>query len=526
METEESRVFGTDEDLTPADLAQLAARGLTPQAVAAQLHQLRYPPPPIALDRPCTVGDGITLLEPAHYPHLLDRGREVASAGRVTKFVPASGAATRMFKDLLGALHGSARPSTVPAVQELVERLHEFPFGDEVSRRAGLNGVPETEADERHLLRTLLIDMRLAELPKALVPFHRSGRHRSDRNRTAFEEQLLEGTRYTRAADGTCRLHFTVSPDARPLFEAALRTLTPIVEAHRPGAVLEVSFSEQYPSTDTVAIDAQGRLFRNADGSLVFRPSGHGALLRNLQDLGADLVVIKNIDNVLPDEASTDVVRWKQMLLGYLADLQDEAFGHLRALHELACPAARTEAALAFAGKTFARVPPDTCRADDERRRFALDALDRPLRICGVVRNEGEPGGAPFWVRSADGPCTAQIVEASQVAMADPEAAGVFGSATHFNPVDLVCGLQTWLGTPFELSRDVDDDAAFVVEKSDAGRALKALERPGLWNGAMAGWNTVCVEVPAETFAPVKTVFDLLRPEHQPRTTGRLPVLP
>ena len=511
------------EPLTSADLAQLATRGLTPEAVAAQLHQLRHPPRPIALGRPCTVGDGIIRLAPALHPRLLDRGDKVAAAGRVTKFVPASGAATRMFKDLRGALQGLARPSTLPAVRELIQRLHDLPFGDEVSRRAGLTGVPETEADERRLLQTLLIDMRLAEQPKALVPFHRSGRPRSDRNRTAFEEQLLEGTRYARGADGTCRLHFTVSPEARTLFEAALTTLTPIVEAHCPGAVLAVTFSEQHPSTDTVAIDAHGLLFRNADGSLVLRPSGHGALLRNLQelcvDLGADLVVIKNIDNVLPDDASRDMVRWKRILLGYLADLQDETFSHLRALHEPACSPALTDAALAFARDTCARVPPDTCTAADERHRFAIDALDRPLRICGVVRNEGEPGGAPFWVKSADGPCTAQIVEASQVAMADPEAARLFRSATHFNPVDLVCGLRSWQGTPFDLSRFVDDDTAFVVEKSDNGRALKALERPGLWNGAMAGWNTVCVEVPAATFAPVKTVCDLLRLQHQPRST-------
>ncbi len=509
------------EDLTPADLAQLAARGLTPHAVAAQLHQLHHPPRPIALDRPCTVGDGIIQLDPARHPHLLDRGDAVAAAGRVTKFVPASGAATRMFKDLLSALHGPERPSTHPAVRELFRRLPELPFGEEAVRTAGLAGAPETEADERLLLHTLLKDLNLAEQPKALVPFHRA-----DRNRTAFEEQLLEGTRYTRAADGTCRLHFTVSPEARALFEAALTTLTPIVETHRPGAVLAVSFSEQHPSTDTVAIDAQGRLFRNAEGSLVFRPSGHGALLPNLQDLGADLVVIKNIDNVLPDEASAEANRWKRLLLGVLADLQDDVFGHLRALHDPACSPAVIEGALAFARKAFARVPPDSCTVPDERRRFALDALDRPLRVCGVVRNDGEPGGAPFWAGSTDGPCTVQIVEASQVAMADPAAARVFRSATHFNPVDLVCGLRTWRGTPFELARYVDDDTAFVVEKSDAGRALKALERPGLWNGAMAGWNTVCVEVPAETFAPVKTVFDLLRPEHQPRIVGSLPVIP
>ena len=506
------------EQLTASDLAQLATRGLTPEAVAAQLHQLRHPPRPISLDRPCTVGDGIIRLEPALHSQLLDRGGEVAAAGRVTKFVPASGAATRMFKDLLGALQSPARPSTLPAVRELIQHLHELPFGDEASRRAGLNGVPETEAEERRLLQTLLVDMRLAELPKALVPFHRSDRHRPDRNRTAFEEQLLEGTRYTWAADGTCRLHFTVSRDARPLFEAALATLAPLVEAERPGAVLAVSFSEQHPSTDTVAIDAQGRLFRNADGSLVFRPSGHGALLENLQDLGADLVVIKNIDNVLPDHASAEAVRWKRLLLGFLADLQEEVFGHLRALHDPACSAVLVDAALACARQTFARVPPETCATPDEWHRFALDALDRPLRICGVVRNEGEPGGAPFWARSSDGPCTVQIVEASQVALADPEAARVFRSATHFNPVDLVCGLRSWRGTPFDLSRFVDDETAFVVDKSDSGRALKALERPGLWNGAMAGWNTVCVEVPAAMFAPVKTVFDLLRPEHQPRT--------
>lgn len=446
---------------TTADQTQLERRGITAAEAARQLTLLRQAPPPTRLDRPCTVGDGIVQIDAAAHPRLLEAARTAAEAGRVTKFVPASGAATRMFKDLIAALAAPEPLSTDEAARRFFAELDKFPFAEELRNRTGLGHVPASDAQQRQLLRTLLEDMRYAELPKALIAFHRS----DGAVRTAFEEHLLEGALYTRAADGTARTHFTVAPEFRDEFGGLLARVRHGVE-QAAKVRLDVSFSEQHPSTDTLAITPEGDPFRAADGSLLFRPAGHGALLRNLQSLDADLVVIKNIDNVLPFEASAEVIRWKQLLIGYLVALLD-----------------RTPA-------------------------------DRPVRVCGVVRNEGEPGGAPFWVDN-DGKVTPQIVESSQVDLGDPAQRRIFESSTHFNPVDLVCAARRADGTPFDLSTFVDPSAVFRSRKSHEGRELIALERPGLWNGAMAHWHTVFVEVPAATFAPVKTVFDLLRPEHQ-----------
>jgi hypothetical protein len=264
-------------------------------------------------------------------------------------------------------------------------------------------------------------------------------------------------------------MHFTVAPEFRDEFARALERYDR-VRPFRHDCALEVTFSEQDPATDTLAIDENGQPFRLADGSLLFRPGGHGSLLSNLNALAADIAVIKNVDNILPDERTSDVVHWKLILIGVLAALQSEQWDG-----------------------------------------------DRPIRVCGVVKNEGEPGGAPFWVTDPDGRQSIQIVESSQVDATHPQQQAIFQSSTHFNPVDIVCGLRDREGRQFDLQRYVDPRAVFIASKTHQGRALHALERPGLWNGAMALWQTVCVEVPGSTFAPVKTVFDLLRPQHQPR---------
>lgn len=494
---------------TAAEVEQLIARGISADQAADQLRLLRNPPPPIVLDRPCTIGDGIVQLDPPRQPWLLERADEAIRAGRVVKFVPASGAATRMFKHVIAASQGATRPSEDPAVRELFEHLDRLPFVEELRERSDVAGSPVTELEERRLLHSMLEQMEFASKPKGLIPFHRT-----DSVRTAFEEHLLEGIGYTRDAGGTCRMHFTVSPEAHSSFEAALRASALLIERRCPGAVLDVGFSEQHPSTDTIAVDSEGRPFRTDDGKLLFRPSGHGALLRNIQELDADLLVIKNIDNVLPHEASGEVVRWRRLLTGYLVELQNAVWSCLETLSRLDASDADVDTAVALAAQRFGRSAPHGVTRDT-RRQWLLDTLDRPLRVCGVVRNEGEPGGAPFWVRERHGNCSIQIVEPSQVDMSSPEQGRFFRSSTHFNPVDIVCGLRSWRGENFDLLRFVDEDTAFVVKKSAEGRELTALERPGLWNGAMAGWNTVCVEVPVSTFAPVKTVNDLLRPQHQ-----------
>lgn len=497
-------------DLSQSDIAELERRGINHTEAARQLRLLRTAPPPVALDRPCTVGDGIVALAAEQHAHLLATAEQAIGGARVMKFVPASGAATRMFKDLIGALTDGESSSAADAVTRFVERMDDFPFAGELRARAGVHGPVTSTADQRRILRTMLSEMGYAELPKALIPFHRGG----DVIRTAFEEQLLETVQYTAATDGIARVHFTVAPEFRAAFERLLAEVAPRVEAVTPGVTLSVSFSEQHPSTDTLAATPEGDPFRLADGSLLFRPAGHGALLGNLQATAGDLVVIKNIDNVVPFEASGDVVRWKRLLIGYAATLHREVCERLAACTPDAANAV-LDRAIAYAASRFGRAPEAVLPDRGAKRRFVSEALSRPLRVCGVVKNEGEPGGAPFWIIEPDGRRSAQIVEASQIDLSDTEQHRVFSSSTHFNPVDLVCAVRACDGTPFDLAAFVDPDAVFLSQKSFEGRDLIALERPGLWNGAMAYWNTVFVEVPATTFAPVKTVFDLLRPEHQ-----------
>jgi len=282
---------------------------------------------------------------------------------------------------------------------------------------------------------------------------------------------------------------------------------------------LEIGFSIQEPATDTVAVDPENRLFRSAEGRLLFRPGGHGALIDNLNRLDGDIVFIENIDNVVPDHLKDEPIGWKQLLCGHLLVLQERIGAHLRGLSEDAVSVAVLAEARRFAEEQLAlALPPRVAGAGLKvERQFLRSRLDRPLRVCGMVRNVGEPGGGPFWVHGDDGQLSLQIVESAQVDAADPSQRSTFASATHFNPVELACGLRDWRGEPFELSRHVDQDAVFIARKSKDGRELKALERPGLWNGAMADWNTVFIEIPNSCFNPVKTVNDLLRPQHQPQ---------
>lgn len=496
----------------PEDIKELARRGVSTDAAAEQLALLRHPPAAVVLDRPCTVGDGIAQIDPESEEALLDAAAHAAAEGRITKFVPASGAATRMFKDLAGALNAKERPSANDALRRFFAPLDDYPFAEELRTSSGIGGAIEDEAAERKILSTLLEEMDFARKPKALIPFHRG-----ERVRTAFEEQLLEATRYARDGDGVCRIHFTVAPEWREDFAGMLRELAPGVEQRTGGAKLDVTFSEQHPSTDTLAIDHAGAPFRDGSGTLVFRPGGHGALLHNLQKLEGDIVVIKNIDNIVPFEASELTVRWKQLLIGSLVRLQADIFTLLEECSGDEVSASTLDDAIDFCASVFGRAPRTQLADAAAKREFVTESLDRPLRVCGVVKNEGEPGGAPFWVRGNDGTVSVQIVESSQVDMNDPQQRAVFNASTHFNPVDIVCGLRSWRGESFDLDRFVDPSTVFLSKKSFEGRELTALERPGLWNGAMARWNTVFVEVPAATFAPVKTVFDLLRPEHQPR---------
>jgi hypothetical protein len=499
--------------LTERDREQVARLGIPEEEIERQLELFRTPPRAARLVRCCRVGDGVRVLEDHEFPLLLDTWNEAARSGRFTKFVPASGAASRMFKSLSAFLDGPAGTPEALAAAGNSDARDVVVFRDQLSRFAFSVPALAGAADpDRALVRAVLgrEGLGFADKPKGLIPFHRAG----GGGRTPFEEHLVEGARTVKDEAGLCRIHFTVSPE----FEADFRAL---LEARRArleeadGVRFDVSFSVQHPSTDTVAVDLENRPFRLDDGSLLFRPGGHGALLKNLADLGADLVYVKNIDNVVPESRREIVVLWKRLLGGLLVGLERRALALSNALEGPGCPGSVLEESVRFLRSSFGATIPS---ADSEEGfcRTLRKRLERPIRVCGVVRNQGEPGGGPFWVEGEGGEVTAQIVESSQVDLSAPAQKELWSSSTHFNPVDLVLSLRDRTGRPFDLDRFVDLSTVFISRKSRDGRDLKALERPGLWNGAMAGWNTVFVEVPGATFAPVKTVLDLLRAEHQP----------
>jgi hypothetical protein len=514
-------------DLQPTDLVQLAARGVAAEEARRQLALLAAPPPPIRLLRPATLGDGIEPVPGPRAEELGRRGQAAAAEGRCESFVPASGAASRMFKELAACLASGRRLERAEveaaamrgagderALLAFIAGLDRFAFRDELARELAAGGQDldalARAGPWRPVLEALLSAAGLdyAGRPKGLLPFHRD----PDGPRTAFEEHLVEAVDLVRDRSGDCRLHFTVSPEHLRRFESRLGAAAPALE-RRFGVHYEVGFSTQRAATDTVASLPGGGPFRDDAGRLVIRPAGHGALIENLAErgrAGTGVALVKNIDNVAHQRFRAATAQWGRALLGRLVEARDGIHDILRRI-DAGDPTA-TDAGLALARVLFGSAPPaGTAATDWLRERF-----DRPLRVCGMVPNTGEPGGGPFWVAGPGGEPSLQIVESVQADLADSGQRAVFAAGTHFNPVLLACSLRDHLGRPFELGRFVDPSAIIVTRKSHQGRELLALERPGLWNGAMAHWNTVFVEVPLASFNPVKTVLDLLRPEHQP----------
>lgn len=509
-----------------ADLAQIHEHGLNEVDVLAQIDMFIHGIPAVKLDRPCTIGDGIVKLQDEEMESLIELYRQAARAGRAMKFVPASGAATRMFKSLLSCYHKHFQPGAKPMslndfidnpdyedILRMKDNCGKFAFSDRLHQAVSADGMEvETLIAEGRcdlMLAYLLTEKGLnySRLPKGLIDFHCY----ADHTRTPFMEHLVEAADYIKDKHGVVRLHFTISLEHRQLFQEHFERVRGIIEA---GDIrYEVTFSVQKPSTDTIAVDHDNKPFRNADGSLVFRPGGHGALLENLNDVKGDIVFIKNIDNVVPDRLKAEICRYHQALGGYLVKLQQRIFSYLQDL-DVADPGDSLLAEIRAFMRDFFGVDISS-GPRDEQVKSLRQKLNRPLRVCGMVKNEGEPGGGPFWVRGSDLSCSRQIVESSQVDFSAPDQAEIWQRSTHFNPVDLVCGLRDYRGEPFDLHEFSDPDTGFITVKSSEGKELKALEHPGLWNGAMAAWNTVFIEVPARTFNPVKSVFDLLRPAHQ-----------
>jgi len=502
--------------LTKTDLTQLSDRNISENQVLQQVAQLKRGTKYVQLMRPATINDGILHLDSEQVEAMTDSFEKDKEYYQFTKFVPASGAASRMFKDLFTFLENGIETSFTNV---FFAHIQCFAFAKDLDVTTkklydlSLEAMLQ-EGRKQDIVKALLGNEGLAygQLPKALLKFH----HYANFDRLALEEHLFEAAKYATDAKGHAKLHFTVSPEHEQAFTETVNMLKNRYEKEY-GVHYDITFSCQKPSTDTVAIDANGELFREQNGKLLFRPGGHGALIENLNDLAEEIVFIKNIDNVVPENKADTTIVYKKVLAGLLLHLQQQTFDYLERLDEGDVSDEELDQILHFAKTDLMIDIPDFVSeyTSIEKVDYLYDRLNRPMRICGMVKNEGEPGGGPFWVKNDDDEVSLQIIESSQINHKEAHQEAIFQAATHFNPVDLVCGCWNYRGEAFNLTDFVDPNTGFISNKSKDGRELRALELPGLWNGAMADWITVFVEVPIETFNPVKTVNDLLKPMHQ-----------
>ena len=504
--------------LTPDDLRLLAEKKISETQLCEQLACFEHGFPYLTIEASATAGRGIRVVSDEERTRYIDGWNTYLTHDvHILKFVPASGAASRMFKNLFAFLSSPSDAPSTDFERTFFDHIESFAFYgalDAACRKNAGAGVRELIAAGRYkaVVENLLEAQGLnyGALPKGLLLFHNS----ADGPRTALEEHLVEGALYARNHAGRVNIHLTVSPEHQPLFEQLVRQVVPAYE-QRFGVHYNITFSTQQPSTDTVAVDLQNHPFREADGTILFRPGGHGALIGNLNAMDADVVFIKNIDNVVPDRMKPETVTYKQLLAGILVDLHARIGAYVRLIDSGACTAAQVDEIDRFVREELCVRNPAMPTEPKARLDYLRRKLMRPLRVCGMVKNIGEPGGGPFFAVDPDGTVSLQILESSQIDMQNAAARRLFEQGTHFNPVDLVCALRDPYGHKFNLPDFVDRKTGFISRKSKDGRELKALELPGLWNGAMSDWNTVFVEVPIETFNPVKTVNDLLRPEHK-----------
>ena len=510
------------------DQRQLQERGCCQSDIFEQISMFKKGGAQAKLKRPCRLGDGIMTISANDRQHYLDLHAGAERQGRLLKFVPASGAASRMFKIWQKIYHDYPQtdlpqlkklisPGDYCQLQQLITDLDQFAFYEHLAQVMAAAGM-DLEQERRQQRYDKILAMLLTPaglnydaLPKALIPFHRY----RDHIRTPLEEHLEEAAAYAKSPKG-CRLHFTIPDGEKPRFVALLAEILPRVQ-QRTQVEFQIEFSSQKLASETIAVDLDNCPLRDADGRLLFRPGGHGALLDNLDELNADIVLIKNIDNVVTDAHKGPTHLYKKLLTGLLVSLQQRIFDYLHLLEQPEKAVARLDEIAEFAGNSLniALAPAFARAAPSEKIATLCERLDRPLRVCGMVPNQDEPGGGPFWVEDNAGTVTPQIIEKAQIDLEDEQQRAILAAATHFNPVDLVCGIGDYRGNGFNLYSFVDHQAVFIANKTHQGRPIKALELPGLWNGGMAYWNTVLVEVPLTTFSPVKVVTDLLREMHR-----------
>ena len=501
--------------LTQEDLELLDKKGISREKLEEQLDCFRKGFPYLRVDSAATLTKGIVAVASEKKAYYIGEWQNyLKEEHEIVKFVPASGAASRMFKSLFEFIEKNCDELSTEFEKMFFDNLESFAFFDKLNecckKNTGKSAI-DLKKDGRYLdiVRNILNKegLNYAVLPKGLLQFHKYPKDA----RTPFEEHLVEGALYAKNRKGQVNLHFTVSPEHLHPFELLLEDKRASF-SYNYGAEFDVSFSVQKTSTDTVAVDAENNPFRVND-RLFFRPGGHGALIENLNDIDADVVFIKNIDNVVPDPMKQPTVEFKAILAGVLVNVQKKIFSYLELMDKKTPGSKEIDEMLRFCETQLCL---DDCgTAKNDPVSYLRTKMNRPLRVCGMVRNQGEPGGGPFVCFNADGTKSLQILESSQFDKNDAGQMEIAKNATHFNPVDLVCAVKDYKGGKFDLTKYVDYSTGFISSKSKDGKELKALELPGLWNGAMSDWNTVFVEVPIETFNPVKTVGDLLRKEHQ-----------
>ncbi|XOV92577.1 MAG: DUF4301 family protein [Bacteroidota bacterium] len=510
---------------TEKDKQQIKEHGIDPKIIEEQIEHFRSGFPPSILIDAALEGNGLHILNNSEIEDLIKFYDENKMGSKILKFVPASGAATRMFKTLFEFLNeytGSEEDyerlqsnQSSGSVFTFLKRLEDFAFNEDLKEKfKEIKGISLEEAqlkrDYASIIDVLLSDEGLGygNLPKGLLKFHQYG----NSSRTPAEEHLYEGANYAVGTNNEVNIHFTVSPEHLEKFKSHINKVKEAFEKEF-GVHFNIEYSIQKKSTDTIAVDLNNEPFRNDDGSLLFRPAGHGALLDNLNELDADIVFIKNIDNVVPDRLKDETIKYKKVLAGLLLKYKDEIKNTIAKLKQ----GKGLDDAVKLLRDWLGYRPPNDFASMSEEQKIShvITKLNRPLRICGVVQSEGDPGGGPFWVQAEDGSISLQIVETAQMNLDDPKQKEVFLKVTHFNPVDVVAYLKDVDGKPFDLMAHRDMSAGFISKKSKDGKDLKAQELPGLWNGSMADWNTIFVAVPAITFNPVKSVNDLLKSEHQ-----------
>lgn len=506
--------------LNPSDLKFVENKGISEEMIDAQLKRFQTGFPYLKINAVATVGNGIKKFTPEEVSKCMNSWSEFQQTGNtIEKFVPASGAASRMFKNMFAfATSGNTIPTT-DFEKTYFENITKFAFYSDLNnacKKIHSQSVQELMAEEKYVeIAKAMLDaegLNYGFLPKALLKFHKAA---GGNSHTPLEEHLEEGAQYAADKNHVVNLHFTVSPEHKTAFEKLLDEKIPLYEQVW-GVEYNVTMSEQKSSTDTIAVNLDNSPYREPSGELLFRPAGHGALIENLNERDASVVFVKNIDNVVPSKLRSVTTKFKRVLAGYLVQIQAQVATMLQKLDEGKCTESELHEMLAYVENELSIHSEKAVEMDcGQLAEYLHTKLNRPIRVCGVVKNEGEPGGGPYLAYNPDGTYSPQILEAAQIDSSKPEAVALMNSGTHFNPVDLVCYLKDYKGNKFNLKDFVDPDTGLISMKSKGGVEIKALELPGLWNGSMSDWISVFVEVPIETFNPVKTVNDLLRPEHQ-----------